>query len=100
MANVPQTTAVRPAGAGETARMVSRTGTRALDAGVQFEALLMQNFIEAMLPKDADNVFGSGIAGGFWRSMLAEKLAMELAHAGTLGIADMIARGWDEANAR
>lgn len=60
-------------------------------AYVQFEALLLQNMIEAMMPENAEAVFGSGTAGNVWKSMLAEKVAAEIARAGPLGIAKEIA---------
>jgi hypothetical protein len=60
-------------------------------AALQFEAFVLQSFIEAMLPRHADSVFGSGTAGTLWKSMFAEKLAMELASSAGLGIADMVA---------
>lgn len=62
-------------------------------AYVQFEALLLQTMIEAMMPKDAEAVFGSGTAGKVWKSMLAEKVALEIAQTGSLGIAKQIAAG-------
>jgi peptidoglycan hydrolase FlgJ len=58
----------------------------------EFEAFVMQSFIQEMLPKGADNVFGKGIAGDIWRSMLAEKLAYEVAARGDLGIAQAVAQ--------
>lgn len=60
---------------------------------VQFEALLLQTMIESMMPEDSEAVFGSGTAGKVWKSMLAEKIAMEIAETGTLGIAKQIAAG-------
>jgi Rod binding domain-containing protein len=59
---------------------------RAHKAEVQFESVLLNNFIGEMLPKDAPDAFGKGVAGDMWRSMLAEKIADQLAGAGTLGI--------------
>lgn len=61
------------------------------DPYVEFEAFVLQSFIEAMLPKNAESVFGSGTAGGIWKSMLAEKLGAELARSGGIGIAQTIA---------
>jgi Rod binding domain-containing protein len=49
--------------------------------------------IEAMLPKDTEALMGSGTAGNIWKSMLAEKIAAEIARTGTLGIAKQIASG-------
>ena len=57
----------------------------------QFEAFVLQTFIQQMLPKDAEHVFGQGLAGSFWGSMLAEQIAGQLAKAGGIGIADLMA---------
>lgn len=63
------------------------------DPYVQFEAMLLQTMIESMMPEDAEAVFGSGTAGKVWKSMLAEKVADQIARTGTLGIAKQIAAG-------
>jgi hypothetical protein len=60
------------------------------DAPEQFEAFVLQSFIQEMLPKNAEGVFGGGIAGDIWKSMLAEKLGFEVAQRGDLGIATMV----------
>jgi flagellar protein FlgJ len=75
---------------------------RTPDAYTKFEAFLIQTFVESMLPSDAPNVFGSGVAGKIWKSMLAEHLANEIAKGTAFGIADKIAkhrnsRGRDDA---
>lgn len=57
----------------------------------QFEAVLLQNMVEAMMPTDSQAMFGSGTAGSIWKSMLAEKVAEEIARSGTIGIAKQIA---------
>jgi Rod binding domain-containing protein len=57
----------------------------------QFEAFVLQTFVQSMLPKDANHVFGDGLAGSFWSSMLAEQIAAQMAEAGGIGIADAIA---------
>jgi flagellar protein FlgJ len=57
----------------------------------QFEAFVLQTFIQSMFPKDASHVFGDGIAGSYWSSMLAEQVANQVANAGGIGIADEIA---------
>jgi hypothetical protein len=71
------------------------TGGAGKEAGpyVQFEAMLLQTMIESMMPEDAEAVYGSGTAGSVWKSMLAEKVAAEIARTGTLGIAKLIAAG-------
>lgn len=70
--------------------------TKKADAAEKFEAFVMQSFIEEMLPKSADGVFGSGLAGDYWRSMLAEQVAGQVAKHGGIGIARMVA-GADQA---
>jgi Rod binding domain-containing protein len=45
-----------------------------------------------MLPNDAPNVYGSGVAGKIWKSMLAEHLANEMAKSTSFGIAERIAK--------
>jgi hypothetical protein len=79
-----------------TANLAPRAGSsgqarRRLDAYGQFEAFVLQSFIESMLPRNAINVFGRGSAGEFWRSMLAEKMGGELARGGSVGIATRLA---------
>jgi flagellar protein FlgJ len=61
-----------------------------LDPYKQFEAFVMQSFIQTMLPSDAADVYGTGTAGQVWRSMLAEHMANEIARSGNVGIADSI----------
>lgn len=56
----------------------------------KFEAFVLQNFIETMLPDNAEAVFGTGTAGRIWKSMLAEKMGEQVAAAGGIGIADML----------
>lgn len=64
--------------------------TKKPDAGVQFEAFFLQSFIQSILPQEATEVFGEGTAGEVWKSMMAEKMAMQFAEAGGIGIAKMI----------
>lgn len=59
----------------------------------QFEAFVLQTFVQAMLPEDGEAVFGRGTAGSVWKSMLAEHIAGELARSGGIGIADSLAPG-------
>ena len=56
----------------------------------RFEAMVLQNFIETMLPRQADAAYGGGMAGDMWRGLLAEKLAGEMAQRGGIGIADRL----------
>ncbi len=54
----------------------------------KFEAMVLQNFVENMLPKDTGEVYGKGVAGDMWKSLLADKLADAMAERGGIGIAD------------
>jgi hypothetical protein len=64
--------------------------TPARKAEVGLESVLLKSMIEEMMPKDAPDVFGSGVAGDVWRSMLSEKIANEVAKSGALKIADRL----------
>lgn len=68
---------------------VRKTG----DAAQKFEAFVLQSFIQDMMPKTSEGVFGSGIAGDFWKSMMAEKVAEQVAERGSIGIADYVRAG-------
>lgn len=81
-------TPTRPLDAGASAQT-----RRRLDPYGQFEAFVLQSFVQSMLPKNATTVFGKGSAGEFWRSMLAEKMGDELARSGQVGIARRLAAG-------
>jgi flagellar protein FlgJ len=72
---------------------VPRQARSAPDAFGQLEAVVMQTFIQSMLPKNAKHVFGKGLAGDIWRSMLAEKLANEMARSGQVGLAKRLQAG-------
>jgi hypothetical protein len=62
------------------------------DAKLEFQALVLTSMVEEMLPKDAENVYGSGVAGSVWRSMLAEKIAHAMAQRDVLGLAPTLER--------
>ncbi|WP_199763237.1 rod-binding protein [Bradyrhizobium guangdongense] len=57
----------------------------------KFEAFVLQTFVETMLPKESEEVFGKGTAGGVWKSMLAEQLGNQLAKGKGIGIAKQLA---------
>lgn len=102
-ADVPSTawdTQIRNAGADTVRASQSAPSTRAAaasdkksDVYIQFEAVLLQNMVEAMMPSDTEALMGSGTAGQVWKSMLAEKIAAEIARSGVLGIAKQVAAG-------
>ncbi len=82
-ATVAATSASRAAPAGAT-----HNGAAKGKASVytKFEAVLLQNFIESMLPQDSE-LFGDKNSAGVYRSMMAEQLANQVAAAGGIGIA-------------
>lgn len=57
----------------------------------KFELMVLQNFVEAMLPKD-DGLFGDAASADACRSMMADQLATQLAKSGKIGIAQTIER--------
>ena len=59
---------------------------------VKFEAMVLQQFIQSMLPKDAGAVYGNGMAGDMWQSLLSQQLGDAVAERGGIGIADSILR--------
>jgi Rod binding domain-containing protein len=56
-------------------------------AKTQFEAMMLNSFVNELLPKDTAEVFGQGMAGDMWRSMLAEQVSTQIAKSGKLGLA-------------
>jgi Rod binding domain-containing protein len=61
-------------------------GDKARQARIQFEAVLLNSFVSEMLPKDAPDAYGEGMAGDMWRSMLADQVSRKIAVSGVLGI--------------
>ena len=63
---------------------------QAPEAFQKFEAMVLQTFLQSMLPQDAESVYGKGIAGDMWKSFLAQELGQQMAKAGGIGIADRV----------
>lgn len=66
----------------------------------KFEAMVLQTFIQNMLPKDAAAVYGKGMAGDMWKSLMAEKMAQVMAERGGIGIADRMLDQYDAAKTK
>ena len=62
------------------------------EAYKKFEAFMLQSFIQNMFTTDTPSVFGKGQAGEYWKSMMAESMAKEVADRGGIGVAKMLAR--------
>ena len=61
-------------------------------AANELETLLLQQMIEAMLPKSDGPVFGKGTAGAVWRSMMAEHVARQVTASGEINLAQILTR--------
>jgi len=70
------------------ARAAGATGEA--DTYKRFEAVVLQTFVQAMMPKDAEQVYGKGLAGDMWKSMMAGRIADVMAERGGIGIADTL----------
>ncbi len=71
---VAETFSLQDSGATRTASAGSaKAGTP--ETFKRFEAMVLQTFIQNMLPKDGAAVYGKGMAGDMWKSLLAEKVA-------------------------
>lgn len=89
-----QIAAVRAQSSGAANPMASRPAahiSKLASPYVQFEAFVLQSFIQSMMPEKASEIYGEGTAGEVWKSMLAEKMAKQIAEHGGIGIAKMIA---------
>ncbi len=82
-----------PAAAGT--ELASRAGRveKTPDPAEKFESFVLQTFIQELLPKNTESVFGQGIAGDYWKSMMSEKIAEQVAARGNIGIADFVRKG-------
>ncbi|MCY1664685.1 rod-binding protein [Rhizobium sp. SL86] len=56
----------------------------------KFEASILQNFVNDMMPKDSEEIYGKGSAGEFWQSMMSEQIADQMSKNGGVGIAEQI----------
>jgi flagellar protein FlgJ len=59
-------------------------------AAREFEALLVGNMITDMMGGEQESYFGGGFAGGVWKSMMAEQIAMAVVDRADFGVASMI----------
>jgi flagellar protein FlgJ len=66
---------------------------RADEVPKKLESLVLTEFIGEMLPKDTPSAYGKGFAGDMWRSLLAERVADQMAASGRVGIASRLFAG-------
>jgi hypothetical protein len=60
------------------------------EAYKKFEAAVLQNFMQSMMPKDSEAVYGKGLAGDMWKSELAKQMGTVLSERGGIGIANRL----------
>jgi Rod binding domain-containing protein len=60
------------------------------DAYKKFESLVLGSFIQNMLPEQTESVYGGGLSGDMWKSILAQHLGDALAENGGIGIANRL----------
>jgi Rod binding domain-containing protein len=60
------------------------------DPLVKFEGMVLGSFIKSMLPEDTQTVYGGGMAGDMWRSLMADEMGTAIAQAGGVGIAQSL----------
>jgi Rod binding domain-containing protein len=56
----------------------------------KFVAVVLQSFMQSMMPKDSEAVYGKGLAGDMWKSELAKQLGTVLSERGGIGIANRL----------
>ena len=60
-----------------------------MTTGMQFEAMVLQVFLEKVIP-ETETVYGSGLSGGMWKSQMAQVIASQIVQAGSLGLANYV----------
>ncbi|WP_158285675.1 rod-binding protein [Pseudohoeflea suaedae] len=58
----------------------------------KFEAMVLGNFVQSMLPSDNEDVYGKGTAGDIWKGMMADKIGQVISEGGGIGIAERMAK--------
>lgn len=95
---VANSAAARAGGPPRVTQHTKSTDSKAQGATRQFEAFIIQSCLETILPKADQATFGSGSAGGIWRSIMAEKIGDQIAKAGGLGLQRLLDHRWSGAS--
>lgn len=74
----------------DTAKVVATSSTSLSPSYQKLEAMLLQTYIETMMPKNSDAVFGKGVGGAMWKSLMAEQIGAHFAKSGGVGIARLL----------
>jgi flagellar protein FlgJ len=82
------TTAESRAGLGNTNMRVQRQEIP--ETFRQFEASVLQTFVQSMMPTESEDVYGKGSAGEIYKGMMAEQFAKSISESGGIGIAEQV----------
>jgi Rod binding domain-containing protein len=56
----------------------------------KFEAMVLGTFFQSMMPDSTSSVYGEGMSGDIWKSLLAQQLGDTVAQRGGIGIANRL----------
>nr|WP_321454766.1 rod-binding protein [uncultured Cohaesibacter sp.] len=56
----------------------------------KFVALMLHQMLETMMPRDTEAMYGKGLSGDMWRSMLAEQVGDQMAKSDKLNLASYL----------
>ncbi len=56
------------------------------------EGVVLENMLDGMLGGSGSSVFGEGLAGEYWKSMMARAIATQVARRGGMGLAEALVR--------
>lgn len=69
------------------------------DAHKKFEAMVLHQFVQHMLPSDTSVIFGEGMSGDVWKGMMAQQIGDAIAKGGGIGIAEQMLADRNTVNA-
>lgn len=69
------------------------------DAHKKFEAMVLHQFVQHMLPSDTSVIFGEGMSGDVWKGMMAQQIGDAIAKGGGIGIAEQMLADTNTAHA-
>lgn len=56
----------------------------------KFEAMVLGQFFQQMMPQNSESVYGEGLSGDIWKSITAQHLGDSVAQSGGIGIANRL----------
>ncbi len=68
------------------------TGRGMRESFAALEGVVLENMLEGMLGGSGSEVFGEGLAGEYWKSMMARAIATQVARRGGMGLAEALVR--------